>query len=173
MATWIVSHLDARDRALFDRLFLGPASRQTIRLAWRTVTHTGGFWCSVLAAGLPWLACCALHDASVAAMTTLGVSHFIVQILKRSCGRPRPSPTGGQGPLIAVPDRFSFPSGHACASMAVALAYGLAYPALAVPLVTIATIVGFSRVCLGVHYPGDVLIGQLIAAMAALGVWSL
>jgi undecaprenyl-diphosphatase len=71
------------------------------------------------------------------------------------------------------PDRFSFPSGHACASMAVALAYGLAFPALAVPLVALATIVGFSRVCLGVHYPGDVLIGQLIAAGTALGVWLL
>ena len=85
----------------------------------------------------------ALHEAAVAAMTALVVSHLVVQILKRGCGRPRPSPTGGRCPLIAVPDRFSFPSGHACASMAVALSYALAFPTLGVPLVTLATIVGF------------------------------
>lgn len=170
MATWILSHLDARDRALFERIFLGPASRRTIRLAWQAVTHVGGFWCSVLAAGLPWFACCSVHEASNAAMTTLAVSHLVVQILKRSCGRPRPSPATAGMALIAVPDRFSFPSGHACASMAVALAYSFAFPSLAVPLIALATIIGFSRVCLGVHYPGDVLIGQLIAVVTAVGV---
>jgi membrane-associated phospholipid phosphatase len=31
------------------------------------------------------------------------------------------------------------------------------------PLVAIAALVGLSRVCLGVHYPGDVFAGQAIA----------
>jgi undecaprenyl-diphosphatase len=57
--------------------------------------------------------------------------------------------------------------------MAVALPYALAFPALSVPLVVLAGVIGFSRVCLGVHYPGDVLIGQLIAAATAIGVWLL
>jgi undecaprenyl-diphosphatase len=36
------------------------------------------------------------------------------------------------------------------------------------PLIVIATLVGASRVFLGVHYPGDVLVGQLIAIATAL-----
>jgi len=55
----------------------------------------------------------------------------------------------------------------------VALSYAIAFPALAVPLVALAVIVGFSRVVVGVHYPGDVLIGQLIAAATVVAVWTL
>lgn len=172
MTSWKLSYLDARDRALFSRFFLGPESRRASQMLWRGVTHAGGFWCSVAAAGIPLLACCDVREAAKAASITLAVSHIAVQILKRSCGRPRPCADGTDGPLIAEPDQFSFPSGHACASMAVALAYALAFPALSLPLIAFATIVGFSRVCLGVHYPGDVLIGQLIAAVTAISVWA-
>ena len=52
--------------------------------------------------------------------------------------------------------------------MAVCFAYAVAFPALAVPLVAIALLVGASRVFLGVHYPGDVLIGQIIAVTTAV-----
>jgi undecaprenyl-diphosphatase len=65
--------------------------------------------------------------------------------------------------LVREPDRFSFPSGHATAAMAVALAYAVVFPALAPLLIAVAEAVGFSRVRLGVHYPSDVLVGQVIA----------
>ena len=71
---------------------------------------------------------------------------------------------------MACPDRFSFLSGHAIASLAVALSYGVGFPPLAAPLVGLGLLVGWSRVVLGVHYPGDVLAGQLIAAVTVLSV---
>jgi undecaprenyl-diphosphatase len=48
--------------------------------------------------------------------------------------------------------------------MSVALVYGSLFPLWAVPLLLLALLVGFSRVRLRVHYPSDVLVGQLIAA---------
>jgi undecaprenyl-diphosphatase len=109
------------------------------------------------------------------ALLSLVLSHLLVQLVKRTVGRPRPSLcTKGAG-FIAAPDRFSFPSGHATASMAVALAYAMAFPVLAVPIIVLAGVVGASRVILGVHYPGDVAAGQAIAVathlLLARGAW--
>ncbi len=121
-------------------------------------------------AGAPLFATGALHTVAVHAAVCLAVSHAIVQILKRNVLRARPA--DGAGSLVAIPDEFSFPSGHAAAAMAVAVVYAAAYPALALPLLVIAAAVGFSRVCLGVHYPGDVLVGQAIAVLTAIVVVS-
>jgi undecaprenyl-diphosphatase len=103
-------------------------------------------------------------------LLVLGVSHAIVQIVKRFAVRERPAVRMSFNALIAVPDRFSFPSGHACAAMAVAAAFAGAFPTLAVPLLGLAMVIGLSRVVLGVHYPGDVAVGQAIALVTAWGL---
>lgn len=168
MQTSLLTRLDARDRALYTRWCIGPAASRRARLSWVLLTHLGGATCSVLAALLPLrLARGALHDAASRALATLVLSHLVVQAIKRTVGRPRPSRHAGAA-LIAEPDKFSFPSGHACAAMAVAFVYAMAFPAFAAPLLVVAVLVGISRTCLGVHYPGDVFVGQLIAIATGL-----
>lgn len=167
MTAPLLVRLDARDRALMRRCTISLAAPRRSRLAWAAVTHLGGTGPTVAAAAVPWLQCCALSAAGELALKTLVVSHLIVQIMKRTVVRTRPASSGMPAAAVAEPDRFSFPSGHAAAAMSVALGYGLTFPILALPLLLLALLVGFSRVRLGVHFPGDVLAGQVIAILTA------
>jgi undecaprenyl-diphosphatase len=164
MTAPLLMRLSAHDRALRMRCAISPAAPRTSLFAWTAVTHLGGTGASLLVASLPLVACCALHQASSLALMTLVVSHLLVQVIKRTVVRGRPAKVEGCVNLVREPDCFSFPSGHAAASMSVALAYGTIFPAWAVPLLLLAVLIGFSRVRLGVHYPSDVVAGQFIAA---------
>lgn len=83
-----------------------------------------------------------------------------------------PEPRGGFIGFAPLPTS-SWPSGHATAAMALALAFALAAPARLRPLVAVvgamfATAVGYSVLARDSHYPSDVLGGFLVAA-----VWTL
>lgn len=77
----------------------------------------------------------------------------------------------------------SFPSGHALVSASVYLTLGALlareYPRSPMPrffmtaAVTLALLVGLSRIYLGVHWPSDVLAGWGIGALWAWGCWRL
>lgn len=65
------------------------------------------------------------------------------------------------------PGTFSFPSGHSAASFAGARLISRHYPELTPLWYLIAATVGFSRVYLGAHYPGDVASGALVGTIIA------
>jgi membrane-associated phospholipid phosphatase len=82
--------------------------------------------------------------------------------------RPHPADPGlAEGRQVQMPESASFPSGHAASAFAFAYAVGRHMPELAVPLRILAGGVAYSRVHVGVHYPGDVVIGSILGAGTA------
>lgn len=70
--------------------------------------------------------------------------------------------------LRRAPRTFSFPSGHSASAAAFATGVALEAPLLGAAIAPISLAVGFSRIRVGVHYPGDVLAGFAIGSGLAL-----
>jgi undecaprenyl-diphosphatase len=151
-------------------LALVARRRRWLDTAMRWVTHVGGASSTMglalllLASGNP-----ALVDAGARGAFALVASHLLVQLLKRSVHRPRPRLDIGTGWLVPAPDRFSFPSGHAASALSVAAPLAALLPLpLSLLAIGMALVVGLSRAYLGVHYPGDVLAGWILALVGLL-----
>ncbi|MEU6125801.1 phosphatase PAP2 family protein, partial [Streptomyces sp. NPDC047123] len=69
--------------------------------------------------------------------------------------------------LAKAPWTSSFPSGHSASAAAFAVGVALEAPRYGALLAPVAAAVAFSRVYVGVHYPGDVLAGCALGAAAA------
>jgi undecaprenyl-diphosphatase len=162
--TPFIDRLDRRDRALYLRWVISESSSSVTRLFWTTVTHLGDSWVVIAFALAPLLLTePSRHVAAAQAGWALLISHLVVQVIKRNIVRVRPTVHAHVAAWVAIPDRFSFPSGHSTAVMAVAFMHAASFPSLGWSMLVLAVLVGISRVRLGVHYPGDVLAGHLIA----------
>ena len=134
----------------------------------RLVTHAGGATATVGFCLILLLIPATRHLGAVAGSANL-ISHLLVQALKRTVVRHRPTIALPQIPaLTPFPDHFSFPSGHSCSAMAVAIPVLLEEPLLGLPLLGLALAVGISRFYLRVHYVTDVVVGQMVGATTAL-----
>jgi undecaprenyl-diphosphatase len=106
------------------------------------------------------------RSAAVTGMAAVGLNSFIVNIPMKFMGR-RPRPERGvvrfeEARHVKMPTSTSFPSGHSASGFAFAAGVAEVIPALGVPLRGLATVVAYSRVHSGVHYPGDVIVGSLV-----------
>jgi membrane-associated phospholipid phosphatase len=125
---------------------------------------------SIAAAGM--IAATAGTRGRKAAMTGLAAvavtSASVNGLVKPLARRRRPNREAQDVPVprhVPMPTSRSFPSGHTAAAIAFASGVGATMPLTSVPLHVLATVVAYSRVHSGVHYPGDVLAGALIGAI--------
>jgi membrane-associated phospholipid phosphatase len=93
------------------------------------------------------------------ATATVGATYVFNTAIKVVVRRRRPA-FEHLPALIATPTQLSFPSAHASSSFAAVRAFGALVPAA--PLAGVATLMGLSRVYLGVHYPSDIAAGALL-----------
>lgn len=68
---------------------------------------------------------------------------------------------------IAPSDKFSMPSGHTAAAFVFASVVSFFYPEFSQLVFAWAVLVGFARIFLGVHFPGDIIAGALLGFSSA------
>ena len=98
------------------------------------------------------------------------------QIIKPWVGRIRPSHEFIEyiNLLVSKGGKWSFPSNHAANSFAFATVLSYFYDKNKIILFSIASIIAFSRVYVGVHYPMDIFFGGLIGYIISwiiLSIW--
>lgn len=96
------------------------------------------------------------------------------RMLKPYFARPRPPQTLNKEDFNLRTERFagySFPSNHAANNFAGATFLSLVYPWLTPFAFFIAFFVSYSRIYVGVHYPGDILVAAIWASLFAWGFY--
>tara|TARA_Y100001970_G_scaffold276809_1_gene380085 strand:+ start:904 stop:1503 length:600 start_codon:yes stop_codon:yes gene_type:complete len=86
------------------------------------------------------------------------------QLLKPFFERVRPSHISIEGLnlLVSKGGKWSMPSNHASNMFSLAVILSYFYDRFKIPLFLLAIMIAISRVYVGVHYPGDVIVGALV-----------
>jgi undecaprenyl-diphosphatase len=115
-----------------------------------------------------------VQRAVVAAGLSAGLALAVGKVLSDIVDRARPfvaHPSQVHLFVAHAPDP-GFPSDHATAAFAIAVAVLLRFRGWGLVLLVVATILAAGRVAIGVHYPTDVLAGAALGAAAALALWT-
>ncbi|OOE80665.1 phosphatase PAP2 family protein [Salinivibrio sp. ML198] len=110
-----------------------------------------------------------LHEAVGLWFLLTGLMAFAIElpiywVLKRSFRRARPS----QLPAFITPsDLYSMPSGHTAAAFLMASLLSTFFPSLTLLVFIWASLIGISRVLLGVHFVSDIVVGAGLGLLCA------
>lgn len=111
------------------------------------------------------------REVVLRATLAAGIGWFIAKLIKTTVPRARPFQVFVSVPrLTPAPSDDSFPSGHAAAAVAFAVAMTPLGLVIATPIALWALLVSFSRYYLGVHFPSDIVAGALIGVIAGVSM---
>jgi len=175
---WVeaLMELGALDRAVYAAVATTPTDHldRPLRHLSRSA-DAGALWLAI-AAGLAGLGRSPGRRVAGEAVTSLAVTAITVNFGAKSLfRRPRPNARAhdrAEARQVPTPSSSSFPSGHSATSFAFAYTVGRHLPLVGVPIRLLAAAVAYSRVHLGVHYPGDVIVGSIMGAGTAAAVGS-
>ena len=137
---------------------------------WVFVTHLGDGGYLWIAIGIALLLFKKTRPVGITVLLSLLINLCMTNLtLKDFFARPRPFNVSSElVTLIKHPSSFSFPSGHTSGSFSAALVlYHMMSKKIGVPAVVLATMIAFSRMYIGVHYPTDILGGIVVAIIAS------
>jgi undecaprenyl-diphosphatase len=158
-------NLDARLHALVGGLPSSPADRWLHRLT-RAADH-GRLW--LVLGGLLALRRGTSRRGALRGIGAMTITSALVNVvLKALFRRGRPVHSGrSERMLRRSPTSSSFPSGHSASAAAFVTGVGMESLATGAALAPLGLAVGYSRVHVGVHYPGDVVAGFAVGAGVA------
>ncbi|MGV9246287.1 phosphatase PAP2 family protein [Streptomyces sp. NPDC003710] len=159
------------DQRLFTRVATArlPGADPALTRLSRSADH-GRLWLGA-AAGLAALGGPTARRAALRGAGSLALASLTVNtVVKWTARRPRPllDPVPAVRHLLRQPRTTSFPSGHSASAAAFATGVALESTRYGTLIAPVAAAVAFSRVYVGVHYPGDVLAGTVIGIGAAV-----
>lgn len=157
IAVWVATH---RVAAL-DDLFVALGTAEKLGLVWivaAVAIGAGRGYGLRLTLGLALLTALTTFAADAAAFGVKDLTH-----------RVRPFLAHPQIHPLYVVHSSSFPAGHAATAFAGATLLAYLVPRATGLFALLATLIGFSRVYVGVHYPTDVLAGAAIGLAVGAG----
>ncbi|MEI0445891.1 phosphatase PAP2 family protein [Brachyspira intermedia] len=99
------------------------------------------------------------------AVTGIFICIFLFLYIKSFFSRTRPYKKHEKIPIMYPPDKHSFPSGHTMVAFSVSFSMGSYSLYSALLFYPIASLIAFSRVYVGLHYPFDVVFGIIFGTI--------
>lgn len=158
----------------FSTYCLKRHGRPAVTNASKAVSHTGDGHLYLMLGLLAWIA----DDGHGRLFVITGVIAFAIELpvywaVKNAIQRPRPQDYSPNLKAFIIPsDRYSLPSGHTAAAFLMATLIGQFYPSVYLAALIWASLIGCSRILLGVHFLSDVVIGAWLGVLSGLvAIW--